>query len=928
MSEGYSGLPPYYTASADPITVNLGLSLKGCDPIVAENFYLIDTAFGQGGTTVQVNGAIVNDPNFNNTIPAAPIGYSNVTWQVSGSNVSAYITTSGQTETWAGLTGDLTIAQVIPFDGPTVGTPDTGISRLGVNSLAFGNGLTGDITAMLTFGNMEVGAPLSTLSSTITGVDAGIGAVNNGMATVNTGSAAINNRRKTLNVYLEANMQQTGSPDYYGIQSDVNYLSNAYSAPGTGTMNAIGATAMATGSNAELEQLNCFRARLNITGNASVANMTSFLSYLPSIATGSTVTNYFGYIQDTPSGGGTVTNWCGLLSTDPNVGITVAYAYGAILGGRTAAIIGDIVTGGQPYSSQTFIGHGISNGGNMPFTLYDGWYSGTGSPNGVQAATPGSIASNQSGGAGTSFYIKESGSGNTGWVAVLTGSTVLPATFAATAHEWLNSYSATTGLFTATQPAFSDLSGSIAIGQTPLTTAGDLLYANGTPALARLAIGMAGYVLTVVAGEPAWAASSSGTVTSFSAGNLSPLFTTSVATSTTTPALTFSLSNAAGGTILGNAAGSAAGPSYTATPILGVNASVAGTLGLATSVASGATIVIQNLGALSAYNFNLPLTVGATGSLLTSQAGTTNAMTWTTQAALAVSWSSLVAATANLTLNNVANTTTFQQQTATTVAGTLWTWANTTTATVSTQLNSPQLVLSANYYTGSASAADTWSIGSAIGAGSNGTSTLTISHAGSTGHTQIALSALGNSFTEAAVTWGNLGTSWGLYQSTGGRLGFTANGSPIFLAYGTPALQFGSTVPHAWTSTTNPEGTADTGISRQAAGVVGIGTGASGSTAGNLGLNRVNLSGTDMAGTATVTAGNTTKAVAFSVNYTTTAAPIVVITPTSDPLAVGAPVGYWITYSGSAGAWTGFTVNIQTALTGNVTFNYICIGQA
>ncbi len=82
------------------------------------------------------------------------------------------------------------------------------------------------------------------------------------------------------------------------------------------------------------------------------------------------------------------------------------------------------------------------------------------------------------------------------------------------------------------------------------------------------------------------------------------------------------------------------------------------------------------------------------------------------------------------------------------------------------------------------------------------------------------------------------------------------------------------------------------------------------------------------AGTATVTAGNTTQAVAFSATYTTTAAPIVVITPTSDPLAAGVPVGYWITYSGSAGARTGFTVNIQTTLAGNVTFNYICIGQA
>lgn len=54
----------------------------------------------------------------------------------------------------------------------------------------------------------------------------------------------------------------------------------------------------------------------------------------------------------------------------------------------------------------------------------------------------------------------------------------------------------------------------------------------------------------------------SGNVSTFSAGNLSPLFTTSVATPTTTPALSFSLSNAAVGTFLGNATSSAAGPAY------------------------------------------------------------------------------------------------------------------------------------------------------------------------------------------------------------------------------------------------------------------------------------------------------------------------------------------------------------------------------
>lgn len=56
-----------------------------------------------------------------------------------------------------------------------------------------------------------------------------------------------------------------------------------------------------------------------------------------------------------------------------------------------------------------------------------------------------------------------------------------------------------------------------------------------------------------------------GTVTNFTAGTLSPLFTTSVATGTTTPALTFALTNAASHTIFGNFTGSTAAPSYNVT---------------------------------------------------------------------------------------------------------------------------------------------------------------------------------------------------------------------------------------------------------------------------------------------------------------------------------------------------------------------------
>lgn len=75
----------------------------------------------------------------------------------------------------------------------------------------------------------------------------------------------------------------------------------------------------------------------------------------------------------------------------------------------------------------------------------------------------------------------------------------------------------------------------------------DVRLSGGTPA-------MTPYTISTVA--------SSGGVTSFSAGNLSPLFTTNVATSTSTPALTFSLTNAAANTVFGRFAGTTGAPSY------------------------------------------------------------------------------------------------------------------------------------------------------------------------------------------------------------------------------------------------------------------------------------------------------------------------------------------------------------------------------
>lgn len=53
-----------------------------------------------------------------------------------------------------------------------------------------------------------------------------------------------------------------------------------------------------------------------------------------------------------------------------------------------------------------------------------GWFRGSGSPEGVITAGVGSFFTREDGGAGTSYYVKESGTGNTGWKAVATTSTV------------------------------------------------------------------------------------------------------------------------------------------------------------------------------------------------------------------------------------------------------------------------------------------------------------------------------------------------------------------------------------------------------------------------------------------------------------------------------------------------------------------------
>jgi hypothetical protein len=100
----------------------------------------------------------------------------------------------------------------------------------------------------------------------------------------------------------------------------------------------------------------------------------------------------------------------------------------------------------------------------------------------------------------------------------------------------------------------------------PMTTAGDVIFENATPAAARLPIGTAGEVLTVVAGLPAWSApASSGTVTSVALTDASttPIYAISGSPVTSSGTLDITLNTQAANLIFaGPASGSAAQPSF------------------------------------------------------------------------------------------------------------------------------------------------------------------------------------------------------------------------------------------------------------------------------------------------------------------------------------------------------------------------------
>ena len=142
------------------------ITVTGASPITGSGTWTLSlpnpTTF-PGVVNIASGDLVINGSGFNTTIATAAsanwtlklpatAGTNLYVLKTDGSGNTSWVAQSGGSSTWAGLTGDLTETQVIPFDGGTVGTPDTGISRLGAASLGIGNGTAGNASGSLTVG--------------------------------------------------------------------------------------------------------------------------------------------------------------------------------------------------------------------------------------------------------------------------------------------------------------------------------------------------------------------------------------------------------------------------------------------------------------------------------------------------------------------------------------------------------------------------------------------------------------------------------------------------------------------------------------------------------------------------------------------------------------------------------------------------------
>ena len=399
---------------------------------------------------------------------------------------------------------------------------------------------------------------------------------------------------------------------------------------------------------------------------------------------------------------------------------------------------------------------------------------------------------------------------------------------------------------------------------------------------------------------------SSATVSSFSAGGLSPLFTTNVATATTTPALTFTLSNAGGGTVFANNGTVSAAPSFTISPQLGIPGTSTGTIALASSTASGLYTITAPANAATP-TLTLPTTTGTFASsassplVLNATTGVLTCPTCNTSSANVISVSGDGAL-----ISNSASTGAVTLTLGAAPAGTVW---DNNTAASGTPSYSTTLALGNQNVT-----AGTLKIFSSTSAttGLQLTDTGTVAEIQTLGTNEnLLLQANGTGVVEivdgsSTVPGLGIGNATTGFSRSSSTLLTIINSTVVATINSSSANILGSNGVYG-ISSTSPPGAADTGLSRDSAGVIDVGTGGGGSKAGT-------LQATTLTALTTLNVGvNGSTGGTFNINGLTSGALSQVVQS-----AAGTPTVTWGTNSGTPAVSASSPLAIVAA-TGNIT---------
>jgi hypothetical protein len=371
-------------------------------------------------------------------------------------------------------------------------------------------------------------------------------------------------------IVYNTNASMTGGfgKGFYYWSSAANqwyYLNNSSSLSGSYIING---TSPQSGANFNIAQNGVIGGTLNVTGLSTLGaiNSTGTASINGSGANTTSIGNGTNALTETGnillnSSNGAATTGIGTGTTTGNIGIGgggsgSAQAIAIESGSSTNLIISVGIPTGTPNANAVDINWGgtfntyINSGGNSGSTYIGATSSSTSNVHIADAANTNGNITIGSNTTGHNQTVTIGGSG-TGSVGV----------------------NASTGAATITNIGTGTTTGAVTIGNTAggtffpqMSTQYGVHYSSTAGGqLAQTGAGTSGQVLTSqgTSGPPQWTTlSGGGTVTNFSCGNLSPLFTTTVTSPSNTPSLSFSLTSAAAYTVLTNNTGSTAGPVY------------------------------------------------------------------------------------------------------------------------------------------------------------------------------------------------------------------------------------------------------------------------------------------------------------------------------------------------------------------------------